>query len=372
MKNIIKAESILYVEDDPSVQEPMSEILNYYCDTLYVASDGKEGLEFFKKYSPQIIVTDILLPYIDGMEMSKQIKQINEEVPIILLSAHNEIEYYKQALELKIESYLIKPIVLKVLEHKLLSCIENINLKKELEEKNAQILKQEKNAAMNKMYTMVLNQWKHPVTTINQIAAKTKKDILGNKIQKSDIINNIDYIIDQTLLISSTMDDVKTFFEDNDTKHNVNIDFSLKTTFKYIQAGLEQNNIELHINKNIAPHDYILATPNDLCIVLMNIVNFAKDSLLNEIHKTRKIDFNIYTKDNYALFEISYNAILLEEEFIKNVFDDCLINDDIDPVMFNLCTTRMIVEERLEGKIVIENIEKIKHPSFTVKIPLVI
>lgn len=370
MNKIIKAESILYVEDELGIKEAMGSILEYFCEKLYVASDGAEGLEIFKSKSPQIIVTDIVLAGMSGMEMSEKIREIDEEVPIILMSAHNDLEYYKQALELKIDGYLIKPINLKVLENKLLSFIKHIHLKKEIELKDAKLIQQEKESAMNKMYTLILNHWKHPLTSINQIASKTKKEMLSNKIQRSDIMHNLNDIIEQTLLISNTMEDMKNFFSNTDKTNNVNIDYSLKTTFKYVNSSLIQSKIALNMQNNISNNEYVSSRPYDLCIVLMNLINFAKDSLLNETNPNRTINFYGLTTDIHAVFEINYNAQKLEDELIEHVFDDCVINEDVDPMIFNLCTTRMIVQDRLGGEMIMKN-SKEDHPVFIIKIPLI-
>lgn len=370
MKDFKKAQSILYVEDDLGIKEAMSSVLQYFCEELYIASDGEEGLELFKTKSPQIIVTDIVLANMNGMEMSQKIRQIDEEVPIILMSAHNDLEYYKQALELKIDGYLIKPINLKVLENKLTTFIKHMDMKKEIELKDAKLLQQEKESAMNKMYTLILNQWKYPLTSINQIASNTKKDMINNKIQRSEIVKNLNDIIEQTLLISNTMEDMKDFFSNTDKTNNVNIDYSLKTTLKYVTSSLQQSKISFQMQNNVDSKEYIRSRPYDLCIVLMNIINFAKDSLLNETIPNRTIEFYTFTTDSKVVFEIGYNAQILEEEFIETVFDDCVINEEIDPVIFNLCTTRMVVQDRLNGELIIKNNEQ-SHPIFIIKIPLV-
>ena len=87
MKKIKKIQSILYVEDEITVQEELSEFLKDYCDELYVASNGVEGLSLFKQHHPKIIVSDIKMPKMDGIELAQEIFKIDPECHIIFTTA---------------------------------------------------------------------------------------------------------------------------------------------------------------------------------------------------------------------------------------------------------------------------------------------
>ncbi len=371
MDKIVKARSILYVEDDPSIREPMQEALVHFCNDLYVAVDGQDGYDKYVQYKPDIIITDLRLPVFDGLVMSKMIKEIDSEVIIIIASAHNDLEYYREALDLKIDEYLIKPIKFNVLQHKIAKYVEKIELKETLAKQEILIKEQDKKLAMNKMYSIILNQWKHPITTINQISLNTKKGLINNTIPKKQISKNLDDIIEQTLLISNTMDDLKNFFDSNSSKSNVSLDYSIKTTLKYIQAGLEQNNITLNIEQDINVHDYISSKPNDICIILLNILNFAKEMLLEIDDKPREINLKIYTHEKEVLFDISFNGKILEKEFIESLYNECTINEQTEPLVFGLCITRIMIQEHLNGEIIIQNQAKTFIPQFLIKLPLV-
>lgn len=101
--------TILYVEDDIDTQGLIKKILETYTKEVYVASDGKEGLEVYKSKEPDIVLTDICMPNMNGLEMSKAIKDINREQPIAIFTAFDEPNYLKQAADLEIGTYLLKP-----------------------------------------------------------------------------------------------------------------------------------------------------------------------------------------------------------------------------------------------------------------------
>jgi len=136
----LKSLTCLYVEDDDSVRESFLLILNKLFDKVYVAKDGKEGLELYKKYRPDIILSDIKMPNMDGLEMSKELKQLDSSAYIVLLSAFTDTEFLKEALDLGIEGYITKPIDKKKLYQKLNFLAEIIKNKKDAQE-NLSLLK---------------------------------------------------------------------------------------------------------------------------------------------------------------------------------------------------------------------------------------
>jgi len=135
----LKNLTCLYVEDDDSIRDSFLIILKKIFKEVYVAKNGKEGLDLFKKYSPDIILSDIKMPIMDGLEMSKEIKTLNPDAYIILLTAFTDIEFLKQAIDLGVEGYITKPVDKKKLYQKLNFLAEIIKHKKEAEE-NLQLL----------------------------------------------------------------------------------------------------------------------------------------------------------------------------------------------------------------------------------------
>ena len=83
--------TVLYVEDDTFLRQTISRILKRRVSTLLVAENGREGLGVFKEERPDIVVTDIKMPSMNGLEMSKQILADDASVPIIITTAHNEV-----------------------------------------------------------------------------------------------------------------------------------------------------------------------------------------------------------------------------------------------------------------------------------------
>lgn len=105
-----KKYTILYIEDDEGVRTINSRFLKRMFDKLYEAKDGEEGYELYKKFHPDIILTDIKMPKLDGISLAKRIRKDDENTKIIISTAFSDKEYLIEAIELKLEKYIIKPL----------------------------------------------------------------------------------------------------------------------------------------------------------------------------------------------------------------------------------------------------------------------
>ena len=108
-ESILKELKILFVEDEVNISKLLKDALADYFYSFTVASDGLEGLEKFKNINPDIVITDIMMPNLDGLEMTKEIRKINEDIPIIVLSAFSDKEKLLKAIDIGITKYFIKP-----------------------------------------------------------------------------------------------------------------------------------------------------------------------------------------------------------------------------------------------------------------------
>jgi len=128
MLTILKKHTILYVEDEPEIQANIAEYLSNFFTDVHLASDGKEALEQYNKYHPDVLLLDINLPKIDGLNVAKEIRDQDSNVKIIMLTAFTEKEKLLRATELKLTKYLIKPVspkefkaTLEMLAHELMN-----------------------------------------------------------------------------------------------------------------------------------------------------------------------------------------------------------------------------------------------------------
>jgi len=110
--SILKNITILYAEDEKDLREVTHQILKGFTKKQYIAKDGKEGLELFKEHEKEIdlIITDVNMPKLNGLEMVKEIKKINLNIPIIVATAFSNKEYLLEAIDIGIDKYVLKPV----------------------------------------------------------------------------------------------------------------------------------------------------------------------------------------------------------------------------------------------------------------------
>ncbi|MFT5835686.1 MAG: two-component system response regulator VanR [Sulfurimonas sp.] len=132
MKNseLIEDISILIAEDESELREYLQEYLQIFFKKVYIAKCGNEGYMQYLEKRPDIILTDINMPNLDGLSMIKRIRERDDETDIIIMSAHSEQEKLLQAIELKLVTYLIKPINSQKLKGVLLSLVDKLRSSK--------------------------------------------------------------------------------------------------------------------------------------------------------------------------------------------------------------------------------------------------
>ncbi len=110
IKNIEEQENkILLVEDEDSLAIGLAYNLMEEGYSVQVASDGRSALEQFSRENYDLIILDIMLPYLDGFEVAGRIRKISEQVPILMLTAKSGIDDRVKGLEIGADDYLVKP-----------------------------------------------------------------------------------------------------------------------------------------------------------------------------------------------------------------------------------------------------------------------
>ncbi len=110
MRNkILKKLKILLVEDEEKLATLLKDAIGDNFHSFTIVYDGEEGLEMFSNITPDIVITDITMPKMTGLEMAKKIKKLNANVPIIILSAFSDTDKFLDAIDIGVVKYLIKP-----------------------------------------------------------------------------------------------------------------------------------------------------------------------------------------------------------------------------------------------------------------------
>ena len=102
--------TLLYAEDDPQSRKNYAFVLEEYFAEVYLAEDGREALDLYHEKKPDVLLLDISMPFINGLDIAKAVRTTNKDIPIIMLTAHADQEKLLTAIPLGISKYLLKPI----------------------------------------------------------------------------------------------------------------------------------------------------------------------------------------------------------------------------------------------------------------------
>jgi len=118
--------SLLYAEDDQTVRDGYLLYFSRFFSNVYGAKNGKEAWDIYKLERPNVIILDINMPEISGLEVAHMIREIDENCKIIMLTAYSDLEKLLEAIKLNLSEYIIKPAKKLELERLLLTTIDEL------------------------------------------------------------------------------------------------------------------------------------------------------------------------------------------------------------------------------------------------------
>lgn len=133
---------VLLVDDEDSVLNALQTSIDWQelgVDTLLTASDGRTALDLFERRQIDLLITDICMPVMDGIELIRNVRRLRPETHCVLLTAYGEFEYAKEAIRLGVDNYLLKPMVMDEVLQTIQSALDNVYKKRD----NSQTLLQE-------------------------------------------------------------------------------------------------------------------------------------------------------------------------------------------------------------------------------------
>ena len=134
--NILHDFNILYLEDDENLLKHTKDILEDFVNNIYAVKTISEALDILLNKKVDVIISDILLKDENGIDFLKHIKNKNINIPTILTTAHTDTQYLLDAIRLKVENYIVKPINIKELLNSLHDILLPIAQKKEIQKNN--------------------------------------------------------------------------------------------------------------------------------------------------------------------------------------------------------------------------------------------
>jgi len=137
-EDILSNSTILLAEDEDTLRDSFKKVLELYVKEVFIAKDGQEAYDLYLKSNPTILITDVKMPKLNGIELIKKIRANNSSIPIVITSAYTDQEYLLESIKLSLVEYLVKPLKESDLDRVLSECAKviqkDIKYKEKLED----------------------------------------------------------------------------------------------------------------------------------------------------------------------------------------------------------------------------------------------
>jgi len=250
--------TLLFVDDNDSIRKLYQRLLEKHVNHFYIARNGRHGLDLYKEHKPDLVITDINMPVMDGLEMVREIKLLDANAKIVMMSAYNVKENFIESINLGVDGYLMKPVEAK----KLLSLIDEFAgitlMKWELEQKEQkrreaeEFLKkslEEKEVLLREVHHRVKNNMQI-ISSILRMQSRTIEDprlkeflqesqnrihsmaLIHENLYNNDTLANIKFA---NYVISLSNNIARTFANQ---KANIRFDYQIEDAYLPIDAAI--------------------------------------------------------------------------------------------------------------------------------------
>lgn len=251
----------------------------------------------------------------------------------------------------------------KNLEHKVQEEIEKNK------EKESQLFAQAKLAAMGDMIGNIAHQWRQPLAIISTIASGIKLQYKYQQLKLEMLPSQMDEIVNKTQHLSQTIDTFRNFLLEEKVYKEIVLQESILSSLKIVDSSLKDNNIKLE--KNIAEDSQVkvCTISNELSQVIINIINNAKDAIIERQVQNAWIKIDLVQEENEVCITIEDNAGGIPEEIILRVFEPYFTTKHKSQgTGLGLHMSYKIMVESLKGKIYVKNSDH--GAKFFIKLPL--
>lgn len=361
--------SVLFVEDDPDFTSIVKELLDRFFAVVEVCKDGEEGLAKYKEYSGfDIVITDVTMPRMNGLVMSEKIKEINQTQYILAISAHSDADKLIKAINIGIESFLLKPVDVMALLEKLLGITKIINRQRAADreaELEKMLLNQSKMAALGEMINIISHQLKQPLSAMNIMSESIEKralELIGKKDE--EIAKTVKAIQKQVYFMSSTVDTFSNFLKPAKAADNFSIEKSINDILSILSAKLRSKDILVEVNTNEGV--YVYGYEKELNQAILNIISNAIDAF-DPKEMNHKIWINVSSSDSKVAISIEDSAGGIDNELLGSVFEPYVSTKGENGTGIGLYITKKIIEENFKGNVKVNNTEN--GAKFVIELP---
>lgn len=318
---------LIFVEDDNILRERLESILKREISSVKSYATASDALRDIDEFSPDIVLTDIKMPGINGLQMVEIIRKTFPNIPVIIASAFSDLEFFQNAIKLKVENYVVKPIDIQELLNTIKSVYENMQTKKLLNEKES-----------------LLEQYKHIVDLSAYITITDKKGIIIYANDKFCLLSGYsqDELVGSPHNIVRCPDVPKIFFKKM-WQHILE-----KKIWQGIMKDRRKDGSIFYVDTTIAPIldqkgeiSEFISIKTDISDLIMSKERLETDIItdrLTKLYNRIKLQEDIHDLDNYTLLLIDIDRFKEVNLLFGMHFGDMLLKyfaDTIKSIFMN-------------------------------------
>jgi signal transduction histidine kinase len=373
------AQKILLVDDEEGIRKVLGISLSDSGYEVFTAESGEEALQIFKEQAPPIVMTDIKMPGMDGIELLRKMKQENPDAEVIMITGHGDMELAIQSLKHEATDFITKPIHDDALEIALKRAKERISLKTQIKEytENLEELVKEK--------TQQLIEAERLAAVGQTVAglAHAIKNITGGLtggifvLEKGIALENKKYLQQGREMVEGNVEKIKSlaldllnFAKEREPEYQLcDPNKPAREVFDLMAPRAREYGIalEMDLDENLA---HFLFDPEGIHRCLMNLLTNAIDACVEVGCSTRKVEVVLrsFKPKGWAVeYQVVDNGCGMDEETMDKVFQSFFSTKGSRGTGLGLMITKKIVDEH-GGVIEVES-EKSSGSKFSIKLP---
>ncbi len=384
---------ILIVEDDEDyaflIKDYLKERFGHLQLDLHHVANVHGALEEIEKNGTfDLFIFDYLLNHINGIELITAVRSRGIDSPIIFLTGYGNEDIVVSAFKAGATDYISKakltPEILMRAVHHVLEVVayerqkrkddEELRIKtRELEkltqyleqrvaeevsksrQKDHMVMMQNRLAAMGEMFGYVAHQWKQPLNSLALIVQNLQDSCMEGDAAKKDFVEDFQRIMDIIKHMSSTIEDFRSFMRTDRQKRPCLLSDVVNKTMTLVKDSFKERFIKIAVK--IEKDAEVLCLPNELCHVLLNILNNARDALIDRKVSDPQVIIIVDKTDGRAIISVRDNAGGIEESLLPTIFDP-YVTTKKDGSGIGLYMSKLMVEKNMGGRIYARNTDE--------------
>jgi len=361
------AHKILVVEDNPDLRAfIVSNLVDIY--QVEQAENGRKGLDLARRMNPDLILSDVMMPEMDGYELCQQIRKdpFLFEVPIILVTSKSGGEAVEAGLEIGATDYVPKPFEIRELKARIATHLKNRFLEKNISERETRL------TAIGQMTSTVVHDLKNPLNTIIGFTQIAQQD--SETLEEKEISKSLSVVMESSIRLNRMVAEILGFARGYapqlNTDSTVLIPF-LETTLSNHRIKLATLNIFLISNYDKCEDIEVEFDCDQMHRVIDNLIMNAKEGFFTGNHEVeeKKIWVTTRGEEGQVIIRFSDNGPGIPEEIRNSLFEPFSTTGKKVGTGLGLATVRNIVSAH-SGEIAVESKGQEGGAVFELKFPV--